>query len=71
MFCVSIAPQSIQRLKYDAGTFCNIQYAVYDDTEHPPDVVHDFICGVISKTKDISANYHRVHEANIHGSWEE
>lgn len=51
-------------------TFSYLQYAVNDATEHVADVSHYPAHAVICNTEDISANYHRVHEANVSGSWE-
>lgn len=48
-----------------------VQYHIQDCTEHIPDVAYYSTHTVVSKIEDISANNHRVNEANINGSWEE
>lgn len=68
---VKIAPEAIQKLKREAGTFNYIQYFVQDGTEHVPDAAHYSTHSVISDTEDTSANHHGVHKANVSGSWGE
>lgn len=58
-------------MEYEAGTFCYVQYFVYDGTQHVLDVAHYSTQSVISHTEGPSANHHRVHEADISGSWGE
>lgn len=69
IFYLSISPQAIIRLKYDAGTFYYVQYCVNNNTEHVPDVAHDSTHGVICYTEDISADHHWVQETDVCGSW--
>lgn len=52
------------------NTFEYIQYHVYDGTEHVLDVAKYSTHCVICDVEYISSYYHRVHEANVDGSWE-
>ena len=55
---------------YIVYTFWCIQYCVQDNTDHIPDVANYCTHIVISNTEDTSAYDHRVHVANVSGSWE-
>lgn len=55
-------------LKYEAGTFCQIHYCVWHGWEESLEVVFHSNHSVVDEREGISAQAHRVNEANVNRS---